>query len=112
MLWLVTQLLPWIFSLNLAVAATLKWKAELRSPSLYGIVSFLACLGLHRVLELANAIRRLLSGDDERDAPGADATVFHWLDRVVSVEVIVTCLILIALGLPMLIGLKRAMARR
>ena len=91
--------------------ASLLWWRTIANPATFGVVAFLATLGLHRVLQAVAEFLKLFTGGgyflEARERPD----LVQLAKESLNTEVLVLCVVLVALGIPLLYWLRSAMVK-
>jgi hypothetical protein len=103
--------LPSVLSVIMSVTASLLWWKTFANPATFGVVAFLAMIGLHRALQaFSEFLKSFTSGGyflEFREKPD----LIQLAKESLNLEALVTCVLLVALGIPLLYWLRSAMVK-
>jgi len=109
MSFLISMLLPFLAALILIAGTSIAWWRSLPSPQLFVIVGFLALLGVHRMLQAGVEFLKFFRGGgyflEARTNPNAIELALESITR----ESVAVSLLILLVGFPLLLWLKRAL---
>ena len=109
MQFLISIALPVLVAAFTSVATALMWREALLSPVKFGLFAFLILLGLHQVIQaLAEVGKMLLPGGYFLEYQSR-STAAELIERQLTIEAIAVSVVLVAIGVPVLYALRRAM---
>ena len=100
---LASMFLPFLACIGLAAVTAALWWRTLQSPWVYLVLSVLALLGLHRVIQAAAELVKLLGfgGGYFLEARQNPAKFVELAQEAINAEAIVVTLVVLAVGLPL-----------
>jgi len=111
MSFLLALVLPFVLCAVMSGTASLLWWRTLANPAAFGVVALLATLGLHSLLQAVAEFLKLFTGGgyflEARERPD----VVQLAKEGLNTEVVVLCVLLVALGIPLLYWLRSAMVK-
>ena len=111
MAFLLALVLPFVLCVVMSGTASLLWWKALASPVAFGVLALLATLGLHRVLQAIAEFAKLFTGGgyflEARERPD----LVQLAKGSLNTELVVLCVLLVALGIPLLYWLRSAMVK-
>ena len=111
MSFLISLALPFILCVVMAGTTSLLWWKALGSPVLFGVAAFLATLGLHRLLQaIVEFVKLFTHGGYFLEVRGRPDVV-QLAKESLNTETVIVCVLLIAIGLPLLYLLRTAMVK-
>ena len=111
MSFLLSLVLPFVLCVALSGTASLLWWRTLASPATFGLAALLATLGLHRVLQAVAEVLKLFTGGGYFLEARERSDVVQLAKENLNTEVVVLCVLLVALGMPLLYWLRSAMVK-
>jgi hypothetical protein len=104
---LIEMALPFAVCVLMALGASLMWWQTMGSPWGFLLVSLLAMLGLHRMLQMLTSFLDLFRGGGYFLEHRAPADALARVTEAITGETIAVCIALVVLGMPLLKWLQR-----
>ena len=108
---LLALMLPFVLCVAMAGTTSLLWWRTLASPAIFGVAALLATLGLHRVLQAVSEFLKLFTGGGYFVQARERPDVAQLAKESINTEIVVLCVLLVALGIPLLYWLRSAMVK-
>ena len=106
-----SMLLPFLVCFLMSIFSSVIWWRTLSSPYAYGTLSFLICLGVHRLLQFFAELFKMfgLAGYFLEYKERGNAT--EEILKALSTEALVLSVLLVAFGTPLLLLLKNLLLK-
>ena len=107
MSFLLSLFLPFLACIGLSTITSALWWSTLRSPWSFTLFGLLALLGLHRVVQVVAEFAKLFSGGGYFLEVRKNQDPVQLAMESVTLESLAICVVVVTIGIPMLIWLKR-----
>jgi hypothetical protein len=111
MQFLISIALPFLVAAITAAVSALIWRDVLPSPVKLGLLAFLVLLGLHRIVQALAEIGKMLLPGGYFLEYQSKPTAVELIERQLTIEAIAISIVLIAIGIPVLYVLRKALSQ-